>query len=473
MSRLRVFLAVTKQSRIRGSFAREFVMKYEQHINRLPYTNGQRYKLYYLPIFSIFALTASFSGLSQPIAKTPLAQYWIDVATFNMMGMDEMPEMPPGMAGMMGNMMGGSAATGRDGRRAKGVGNFGQTKHMGIGRQLDVALYTQRKPGGTEALHQVPPGAGVGAAPLRLITPPREGLQGGNDEPTYPERPHGRILFYWGCSALVKAGQPRVLDMAKLSAQDYTGFMQGRSVRDRGAKAEPGHAIWPNDRQNSRVVRDASIAGEHLVTGDGVPANMRFSLGEAQDFMQSFQVQPSGKLTESIRVQWQSVASARAYMHVAMSGSEGKSGGPELVIWSASEPPESGFGLMDYVSNGNIDKWLGERVLLPATQSSCDIPAGIFAKSDGAMLQSIAYGSELNIVHPPRPANANAAWNPEWSVRVRNKSFAMNALGEDAQAAQRGQQKNAQRSPNQPPQEQEQQGLVPNVGGILKGIFGR
>jgi hypothetical protein len=144
------------------------------------------------------------------------------------------------------------------------------------------------------------------------------------------------------------------------------------------------------------------------------------------------------------------------------------------VIWSSSEPPESGFGLLDYVSNANIDKWLGERVLLPAAQSQCDIPQGIFAKSDGAMLQSIAYGNELNIMHPPRPANPNASWNPEWSVRVRNKSFAMNTLGEDAQAMQRGSQRSAQRPAQPSPQEQEPpQNPVQAIGGALKNLFGR
>jgi hypothetical protein len=441
-----------------------------------PIQSGEYTRLLSISLLSSCILLAPMKSSAQAGAKPPIAQYWIDVATFNMMGMDEMPELPPGMSGMFGNMMGNHSARGRDGRHAKGVGNFGLTKHMGIGRQLDVALYTQNKPNGTEAVHQVPPGAGVGAAPLRLVTPPREGLQGGTDEPTYPERPQGRILFYWGCGEQVKAGQPRVLDIAKLSAQDYTNFMQGRSVRDRGARAEPGHAIWPNDRQNSRIVRDASIAGEHVVTGDGVPANMRFALGRDQDFMPSFQVQASGKLNESIRIRWESMASARAYLHVAISGSEGKQSGPEMVIWSSSEPPESGFGLLDYVSNGNIDKWLGERVLLPTSHSQCSIPAGIFAKSEGAMLQSIAYGNELNIVHPPRPADSRTPWNPEWSVRVRNKSFAMNALGEDARMANRNstQQRSAQRDPNRSPQEPEQpQNPVQAIGGALKGLFGR
>ena len=58
---------------------------------------------------------------------TPIAQYWMDIATFNMMGMDEMPEMA-GMGGMMGGMMGRTGMTGRDGRHAKGVGNFGETR---------------------------------------------------------------------------------------------------------------------------------------------------------------------------------------------------------------------------------------------------------------------------------------------------------------------------------------------------------
>jgi hypothetical protein len=408
---------------------------------------------------------------AQP-APTPVAQYWMDIATFNMMGMDEMPDMPPGMSGMMGNMMGGTSATGRDGRHAKGVGNFGSTKAPMMGRWLDTALYTTRKPGGTEALHQVPQGAGVGAAPLRLITPPREAVQGSSSsDVSFPERPRGRLLFYWGCGTQVKAGQPRILDFSKLGQQDYMSFMQGRSVRDRGAKAEPGHAIWPNDKQHSRIVRDASIAGEHLVTGDGVPPNMRFSLTNAQDFMPALQVNSQGKLTDAIRVSWQPIDTARAYMLTAMSGGEDKGGAMEMVIWSASEPPESGMGLMDYVSNGNIDKWLSERVLLPANQTQCDVPAGIFAKSQGAMLQAIAYGNELNIVHPPRPANPKTPWSPEWSVRVRVKSQAMNMLGEESMA---GNQRSAQRRSNASAQDDEKApGLIPDVGGMLKGLFGK
>ncbi|NBW67081.1 hypothetical protein EBR44_15160, partial [bacterium] len=190
-------------------------------------------------------------------------QYWIDLATYSMMGMEEMPDMP---AGMMGNVTGMRSQTGRDGRHAAGVGNFGQTKNASMGRWMDTALFTQKKPSGTEATHQVPSGATLGAAPLQLMTPPRESLPA-REEAGYPERPTGRLLFYWGCGAQVRAGQPRVMDFSKLGQADYNNFMQGRSVRDRGARAEPGHAIWPNDRQNSRVARTALSAASFSADG--------------------------------------------------------------------------------------------------------------------------------------------------------------------------------------------------------------
>ncbi len=409
----------------------------------------------------ISALTvSSFSH-----AQTPPTQYWMDVATYSMMGMDEMPDM-----GAMGNLLGGvMGQQGRDGQRAKGVGNFGYTKAPLMGRWLDTALHTTRKPNGTEAVHQVPQNANLGAAPLNLVTPPREGLQGTSDT-QYPERPKGRLLFYWGCSAQVKAGQPRILDFAKLGQQDYMNFMQGRSVKDRGARAEAGHAIWPNEKENSKVARNASLVGEHVVTGDGVPASMRFNITAAQDFMPTMQVSSAGKLSESVRVTWQPIETARAYMLTAISASEGKDGSADLIIWSASEPPESGMGLMDYISNGNIDKWLNERVLLPAKQTQCDVPAGIFANTKTAMLQAIAYGSEMNVVYPPRPANAKTPWNPEWSARVRVKSQSMNMLGEEAQAQQRSAQ---QRSSQGTQREEKKPNLVPDVAGALRGIFGK
>ena len=96
-------------------------------------------------------------------------------------------------AGMMGNVTGMRSQTGRDGRHAAGVGNFGQTKNASMGRWMDTALFTQKKPSGTEATHQVPSGATLGAAPLQLMTPPRESLPA-EQRPAEAEKPAGGLI---------------------------------------------------------------------------------------------------------------------------------------------------------------------------------------------------------------------------------------------------------------------------------------
>src|SRR3712207_8696363 len=43
-----------------------------------------------------------------------------------------------------------------------------------------------------------------------------------------------------------------------------------------------------------------------------------------------------------------------------------------------------------------------ERIVMNPQTTECAVPAGIF-KGEGAMLNFIAYGDELNVVPPPRP----------------------------------------------------------------------
>jgi len=109
--------------------------------------------------------------------------------------------------------------------------------------------------------------------------------------------------------------------------------------------------------------------------------------------------------------------------------------------------------------------------LLPTTQTQCAIPAGIFAKAQGAMLRGIAYGQELNLAHPPRPTDKRTPWEPEWAARIRVKSVSMLPLGEEGSMA-------GSRSGRTPPSEEEKPPTptlpgLPDVGKALKGLFGR
>jgi hypothetical protein len=373
-------------------------------------------------------------------AKTPIANYWMDVATVNVSipGVEEAADMPL-VGGMIGNFFGGSKLG------------------MVPGKWLDLALYTRQKPAGTSGTHAIPPGQNMGASlPLEPVPRPQAGGTAPDTKPEDVERqkPKGRLLLYWGCGEAVRPGQPKILDMATAGPMDFAKFFVGRYAPERGATSGPGRSIWPNERDKQRVPKDASLRGDHAIAGEGVPPSLRFVIGEPQDFMERMNLAAPGDPRGSLLANWNAVPTARAYFLSAVGGS-----GEDMVLWSSSELPEAGLGLMDYLSNTQIDQWVKENVLLPASTQKCAIPSGIYGQAGGAMLRGIAYGNELNLLHPPRPSDPKllAAWNPEWSLRVRVKSTTMSMLGQE-----------------EAPARQEKKTEPVNPLDILKkGIFGR
>jgi hypothetical protein len=420
---------------------------------------------------------ASAGALSQN-AKPPKAQLWMDVSTGTMAGMPEM-EMPPGMGGLLGGMVGG----GRGGApTAYGVA---RTPNIMPPRVLDIAFHNSLKPG-VEVSQAIPPGMRMGDS-LPLVPPKpdvhvRQEREPG-EVPQDVRQPKGRILVYWGCSETVRQGQPRVIDLSRAGAGDFATVFAGRHVPDRGPKVGPQYALYPNERNTVLLGKDSSLVGEHQVRGDGVPASMKFTLGEAQNVMPAIQLKSDGTVQDSFQLTWQPVTNARAYYLHAMSQS-----GDDMVMWSSAETPDSGMGLFDYLSNGTIEQWKRDRVLLPADATRCAVPKGIFAPPAGArqdaapMLRMIAYGGESSFAYPPRPTDPKAVWEPEWAVRVRLKSHAMAMLGRDIGegraargASRRGEPPTG--SGDAAPADQQQGGDKPglpvNPGAILKGLFGR
>lgn len=384
------------------------------------------------------------AATAQAQNKPPVAQFWMDVATSNM-SIPGMDDMDSGAGGMMGGLFGGTKMGGG-----------------APGQWLDTALHTRLKPSGTEGTHAIPPAMNMGSS-LPLIpvaTVERSGTQGRDGD---AEKPKGKLVFYWGCSDTVRPGQPRVLDFSSAAPDAWAKFMAGRFAPDRGAKAVAGRSVWPNERDRQRVPSGASLAGDHAVSGDGVPAGLRFGVQTAYDFMPKVKMSTTGDAKASVNVGWQSISAAQGYFLSAM----GAKGEEEMIIWSSSDQPDPGWGLMDYMPPTQVKKLIGEQVILAPSTQNCAIPAGIFAGVEGAMVRMIAYGPELNLAHPPRPENPKTPWNPEWAVRVRIKSSGMTVLGMEEQSAGRS---SGQSRSEPAPQETLE---LPSIGGVLKGLFGR
>ena len=386
-------------------------------------------------------------------SKPPVAQAWLDVATYSGLGM-------PGMGGGMNPMamLGGAFGGGNK-------NTFGNTMTGKGGSWLDVTLFTRNNPSLAEAIQAVPAGSKL-APELKLVSPKTQKAPPATDDEVVREEfepPKGKIYLYWGCGDTVRPGQPQVLDMSKASPADYQKFFVGRRATQRGAHLADGRPSWPNEQDARLVPEGASLVGEHLFKGQGVPEGFKFALGQAQDIMPPLELNQRNK-DGATQLDWQGLPTARAYFLSAM----GAKSENEMVFWSSSEVPENGTGLVDYQTNAAVDRWLKEKALLSPDARTCTVPKGIFG--DGAMVRMIAYGTELNLAHPPKPTNPNVVWEPQWAVKVRLKSVAnamlgMESMGEGDSGPSR------REKANQSQGEGAMEGIGKGVD-TLKGVFG-
>jgi hypothetical protein len=408
--------------------------------------------------FASSALVLGAVAAAQPRqeVKPPQAQAWIDVATFSGMGMPMMGG--PGGGGPM------SALGGLFGGGGPSKVSFLMTQTGSSGSYVDVTLMSRRNPQLAEAAQAVPPGL---LSPALKLVAPREAppLPPGDNEEVVPEtqKPQGRISLYWGCGDTVRAGQPRVIDLATASPADLAQVFQARRATQRGAHAAGGRPHWPNPTDARALREGASLVGNHEFSGNGVPAGFRFAIPAAQDLMPPMQLQQAAQDGGAIALSWAAQPNARAFFAVGISAR----GQNEMVIWTSSEVPDLGMGLIDYQTNAAVDRWLREKVLLAPATTRCTVPKGVLA--EGAMLRAIAYGHELNLAHPPRPSDPKVAWEPEWAVKVRVKSVGMAIAGMPAmEGAPQGEMQQAKE-----PAARSEEPKKPGVLDVLRGVIGR
>ena len=426
---------------------------------------------------ALAATLVAMPAASQKAAKNPPTNLYIDVATHNMAGMPDMGGMLGGLGGFMAKRMGGAESS---------KPTYPTTRVGGMtGQYLDIALHNALKPG-MEAQDLVPGGLNLGKS-LTLI--PIEPSKPGEATTTGGKVPdmEVKISEYWGCGAAVRPGQPKVATfklkggnkafdpkngMQGMDFQATGSLSKGLYAPDRDIDLKPGYVYWPNRKHGKQVPSGARLAGEHRITGDGIPASMQFQVDQAADFMPKLALRTQGEATAAVGLSWPSVDRARAYFITGMHMQMLSENSYALTIWSSADVPGAGSELHAYLSGGFIDKWLKQKILLPSTATSCTIPRGIFAGGSNVegqqmtmpgMLMMTAYGPESWITYPPKPADPKQPWNPEWSVRLRAKSTATAMLGMDF-----GGMEQQEDGEGQPQQQQKK----PGMKGLLKGILG-
>ena len=373
-----------------------------------------------LPTLLLAALSITSAHAQQQQTKPPISTYGVDVATRTM----SIPGMPAGGMGGMAGMPGMPAGMG------------GPQKELWLGLRS-----SHRASGPPEAQHMIPPGMDMGPALPLLAPPPAQPGRADYDEEKPPEKPKARMLIYWGCGDTIRPGQPKVADTEKMSMVEFGQALAGRSPPERWSAIRNMQYVWPNEREKKQVPPNASLRGDQLVRGSATP-DIRFAIGDRQDFMPPLEITATGPISGPTPLSWATISAAQGYFLQAMGF---RQNGNEMIIWTSSELQDTGWGLMNYLPNDFVRRMINEKVVLPASATSCTIPKGVFEGVEGGMVNGIAYGEELNLAQPPRPADPKIAWEPVWAVKVRVKSTGMTPLGMEDAGERRGARRGGQR----------------------------
>jgi hypothetical protein len=411
--------------------------------------------------------TGAVAQTSQQKVTPPIAVYWVSAETNG--GMAGMPGGGAG-AGLLGGLVGGLAGGAMPG--ASG------------GRTLLLQLGSARSAAGEpRAAHEIPAGMNMGPS-LPLLTPrtpPREPRERGEEPPENFEKPKGRMLIYWGCGEQTRAGQPIVIDFAKIAAGQIPKFPTIRVQSPRGPSfsASKTYGDWPNVETKMQVPANASLVGEHQVKGNYSP-DIRFNVADRTDFMATPSFQPVQRTAGGgMSVQWAAIPNATGYFLSAMGSNQRTQ---DMVIWSSSEIAEMGWAMQTFISPSEVARLIKERVILSPATTECTVPAEVMKQAETPMAMFSGYGDELNVVHPPRPTDPKVTWEQIYAVKVRQRTGAMLMLTEGGAASA------GRRAPpadgSQPPANQGTAPAAPaaptvtdvikeGVGGVLRGLFGR
>ncbi|HOB14613.1 MAG TPA: hypothetical protein PKN09_10240 [Novosphingobium sp.] len=291
-----------------------------------------------------------------------------------------------------------------------------------VQKELQLRLGSSSLPvkGGAKADHFMPAGAKLGKS-VALVTPKLE--RGGIDE--LPQKPKGRILVYWGCGEHAPKGQPVVIDLSKLAAgQVPAGLWSTTIIRDWGPTLQNSKTFgrWPGE-DGKFVKSDSSLIGAHRIVANYAP-DISFTL--SKDFMAALTASNAEQASGASLLSWNAIPDATGYYAWVFAGKMAPGGNEmqDMVMWSSSAGRQFGGGLSDWLSPAQVAGLVKDRTVMAPTTTKCMVPAEVRkAGPDFRMGMLTAYGPEEDFAYPARPADPKAAWNLQWTARVRHRSM--------------------------------------------------
>ena len=344
---------------------------------------------------------------------------------------------------------------------AETVSGMATGQPAGIEKNLLLQLGSDRSNPAPSAAH-LPPSTLQAGDRLPLITP-----RGGESKADAPadyrpgvgQQPKGKMELYWGCGESTPAGQPFVVDLSKIRAGGPSPFGAIPQINAMTPPSQGRHATygeWPNGRKGTRVPRNASLTGAHVVQGNYSP-EMRFTIGNGTDFLGALTPKHSAQPSGAVMISWPALANARGTILTVVAAREDGT----TVMWSSSAVRMPGMSLPDYLAEGEAARLVQQRILLAPQTTQCAVPAAVAKASESAMLMMTTYGAEANYGSPKDAPHG-------WAVKLRTKATHMSMLGVDIAAMMRGDTE-GEDAPDEAPAEESK---PKKKRGLLRGVIG-
>ncbi len=202
-----------------------------------------------------------------------------------------------------------------------------------------------------------------------------------NDQPA-SDQPGSITRVYWGSSATVPEGQPKIV----VSGQAGAGAAEAAISLPTGS-----HAYWPA-QDTEPLKEDAAVPGTYtLTTTDGPGTSV--TLDKDQDFLGTIHlvgVRAKTDLNKPVKITWEPLPGALAYIVNAYGGNE-----KESTTWTSSADPKAADGIENRpLTRDQVAALIESKVLLPPTASTVTIPARAFGDSRSVFVAVTAIGAD-------------------------------------------------------------------------------
>lgn len=209
------------------------------------------------------------------------------------------------------------------------------------------------------------------------------------------------IKMYWGCAKTVPNGQPKILDTSNSASmmKEYN-IKPPKAGVNRGSRTinlNPSfgsYAYYPGD--NAKPIDKLSSAPGNYNLLTNYTGNTTFSLASNQDFLPAMELVSPKKnidLAKFIAIEWKPVAGAVGYRIQAFASKNEN----EMITWNSGKNSEFAMGLnidSGAITTQQMDKYIKDGQIISPDVTFCNIPAGIFEGTEGAMLTITVYGRD-------------------------------------------------------------------------------